>query len=154
MTEFLHQVIAKREREQEHRNYSPRNYFDELQRQLQESYMRMTEQAIDAVYATSPSRAEGLTTIYGRMAVRSRSANQVDEYIRQNMTRHGNNLMRDDYHTHQESDMQWVLEEVSASLMPNELISRLRQFTYSCSLCGQRVICSESVPREAVIYGG
>lgn len=156
MTEFLHQVVKKREREQEHRNYSPRNYLDELQRQMQESYERMMGAAVtpasSAVFATEPSRVNGLTTIYGRMAVRSRSANQVDEYIRQNMTRHGNNLAQENYHTHEESDMQWVIEEISSSRFPSGL--GRRQFTYSCSLCGQRVICSESVPREAVIYGG
>lgn len=152
MTEFLHQVVRKREREQEHRNYSPRNYLDELSRQMQESYTRMTTQALGTVYATSPSRTEGLTTIYGRMAVRTRSANQVDEYIRQNMIRHGNNLAQDNAHSHQETDMLWVLEEVNASTFMTGL--GRRHFTYSCSLCGARVICSESVPREAVIYAG
>ena len=154
MTEFLHQVVEKHERSQ--RNRRRDTMFDDLQRQMQESYERMTRQTItasSAVYATDPSRTEGLTTIYGRMAVRSRSANQVDEYIRQNMTRHGNNLAQDDMHSHEESTMQWVLEEVSASGFAAGL-GRLRHFTYSCSLCGSRVMCTESVPREAVIYGG
>lgn len=152
MTEFLHEVVKKREREQEQRNYSPSNYLRELERQMQESYNRMTSQAIDASYAASPSRTEGLTTIYSRMAVRTRSANQVDEYIRQNMIRHGNNLGQDDTHSHQ-SDMQWVLEEVSASGIFTVGLGR-RCFTYSCSLCGARVICSESVPREVVGNAG
>lgn len=155
MTEFLHQVVKKREREQEHRNYNPRNYLDELQRQMQVTYERMMGTAVtttsSAVYATDPRRTEGLTTVYGRMAVRTRSANQVDEYIRQNMTRHGNNLTQENYHTHEESDMQWVLEEISAHWSPG--LGR-RNFTYSCSLCGQQVVCSELVPREAVIYAG
>ena len=151
MTEFLHQVVEKHERSQRNRRHD--TMFDEMQRYMQESYNRMTTQAIDAVYATDPSRTDGLTTIYGRMAVRSRSANQVDEYIRQNMTRHGNNLAQDDMHSHEESTMQWVLEEVSASGFAAGL-GRLRHFTYSCSLCGSRVMCTESVPREAVVYGG
>ena len=154
MTEFLHQVVEKRERTQRNRRHD--TMFDEIQRQMQEYYSRSAMQATipasNAVYATEPSRTDGLTTIYGRMAVRSRSANQVDEYIRQNMTRHGNSLAQENYHTHEESDMQWVLEEVSASGFIAGLLRR--QFTYSCSLCGQRVICPESVPREAVVYAG
>ena len=155
MSEFLHEVVKKREREQEHRNYSPRNYLDELSRQMQESYERMmraaTTPASSAVFATEPSRVNGLTTIYGRMAVRTRSANQVDEYIRQNMTRHGNNLAQDTFHNHGETDMQWVLEEISAHWSPG--LGR-RHFTYSCSLCGQQVVCPELALREVVGNSG
>lgn len=155
MTEFLHQVVKKREREQEHRNLMPRNYLNELSRQMQESYGRLMGAAItpasSAVFATEPSRVNGLTTIYGRMAVRTRSANQVDEYIRQNMTRHGNNLAQDTFHNHGEADMQWVLEEISAHWSPG--LGR-RHFTYSCSLCGQQVVCPELALREVVGNAG
>lgn len=156
MPEFLHEVVKKREREQSHRSNTPNNYLTELHRQMQESYERMmgaaSTPASSAVFATEPSRVNGLTTIYGRIAVRTRSANQVDEYIRQNMIRHGNNLGQDDTHSHPGSDMQWVLEEVSASAFMSGFGQR--HFTYSCSLCGARVICSESVPREVVGNAG
>ena len=156
MPEFLHEVVKKREREQEHRNYSPRNYLDELQRQMQESYERMTRQATipasSAVYATDPGRfSGGLTTIHGMTAVRTHALRSVDEYIRRNMVNHGDNLARDTFHRHEETEMQWVLEEISAHWSPG--LGR-RHFTYSCSLCGQQVICSESVQREVVGNAG
>jgi hypothetical protein len=154
MPEFLHEVVKKREREQEHRNYSPRNYLDELSRQMEESYRSMMFQtSVPSSYATDPSRfSTGLSPIHGMTAVRTHSLRSVDEWIRQNMVHHGDNLAQDYTHSHPGSDMFWVLEEVSASAFITG-VGR-RHFTYSCSLCGARVICSESIPREAVVNGG
>lgn len=152
MTEFLHEVVKKREREQEHRNLMPRSYLDELSRQMQESYNRMTAQAVGTIPATNTWRVDNLTTIHGMIAVRTPSLSQVDAYIRANIERHSDNLSRETtQHSHQGGNMQWVLEHLSSARFTAGL-GRV-QFTYSCSLCGQRVICSESVSIEGTLSG-
>ena len=157
MPEFLHEVVKKREREQEHRNLTPNNYLTELHRQMQESYNRMTSQALipPTVAATRNTSSTTVTynrgaisQLFGMVYVRSRSYNAVDEYIRRNAEAHNNWFNASDTaHTHGDTQ-RWVLDEVSS------VYGGRRQFTYSCYECGTTCLAGESIRREEVVNGG
>lgn len=153
MTEFMHEVVARRERRQAERSssISMRNIMDEMERRMQSYVQTPINPTIPVSYGSNSTvtyNRGAISQLFGIVYVRSRSYNAVDEYIRRNAEAHndwfvGTNTM----HTHGDTQ-RWVLDEVSS------VFGGRRQFSYSCYECGATCLAGESIPREAVIHAG
>ena len=142
MPEFLHQVVAKRERSNA---IGVPGYFSRmLEEQLQRSYAALTTANSSTTVIVGPSQNFGnIARIVGNIYVREHSYSRVDAYIRANVYQHQQMFSTPETHSHEGNELRLVLDSVS-----------FNTFRYNCYWCGVDLVAPERISRIEVVYDG
>ena len=141
MSEFLHQVVAKRERS----NVLMPNYLSRmLEEQFQRSYAALSTAHSSTTVIVGPSQNFGnIARVTENIYVREHSYSRVDAYIRANVYQHQQMFSTPETHSHEGNELRLVLDSVS-----------FNAFRYNCYWCGVDLVAPERITRNEVVYDG